>query len=67
MQQCLFITAAITKSFSQENERIIHEHLCSLEIPVGKKAFCPHCNVHFASYAYLEALQLLHPYSNKRK
>jgi hypothetical protein len=48
------------KSFSYENEDTIHEHLCSLGIPVGMKVVCPHCNAHFASYASLAALQHEH-------
>jgi hypothetical protein len=45
------------QSFSYENEHSSHEHICSLGIPVGAKLVCHHCNVHFASYAYLAALQ----------
>ncbi len=45
------------KLFSYENERNTHERICSLCIPVCMKVVCPHCNAHFASYAYLTALQ----------
>ncbi len=45
------------KAFLYENECNTHEHICSLRIPVGMKVVCPHCNVHFTSFAYLAALR----------
>lgn len=43
--------------FSYEDERMSHERLCSLGIPVGTKVLCHYCNAHFANFAYLSALR----------